>query len=262
MTDPASDDVEAALRALGRAVRYPEMSDMTGAVMARITRAPSPVRRRASRPGVMLVAAATVAALLIVGIGVSPSARRAVAGWLGVDGITITFENDLPRVGLGSDLALGEQVPLDAAQDAVDYDIAVPTELGAPDGVFLARSVDGGEVTLVWDRRSGLPASRHTGVGALLTQFVGSAAPESFKKLAVEGTKVTPVMVDGESGFFVEGDAHVLVRDRSGDERTLSSRLAGNTLLWSDGGVTYRLEAQVGLQHAVRIATSLAPAFP
>lgn len=257
MSDPGFSTVENALRDLARTVRYPESDDMTRPVMARVARAPSRRHRGGLRPATMLVAAAALAALVIAGVGLSPSARRAVAGWLGVDGITITFEDDVPRRGLGSDLGLGEPVTLDVARAAVDFDLRLPTELGDPDGVFLARSIEGGEVSLVWKSQGDLGISRHTGVGALLTQFIGRAAPESLKKISVEGTKVIPVVVDGADGFFIQGRAHVLVRDRSGDERTLPPRLAGNTLLWNDGIVTYRLEAQIDRERALEIAASL-----
>ena len=37
----------------------------------------------------------------------------------------------------------------------------------------------------------------------------------------------------------------------------MEPRLAGNTLVWDGGDVTYRLEAEVGLQRALAIAESL-----
>src|SRR5207249_605229 len=46
-------------------------------------------------------------------------------------------------------------------------------------------------------------------------------------------------------------------RDPAGTMQPETLRLAGNTLLWEDGALTYRLEAQVSLEEAVRIASSL-----
>jgi len=45
-------------------------------------------------------------------------------------------------------------------------------------------------------------------------------------------------------------------RDASGIIQTETLRLAGNTLIWEQDGVTFRLEAQVSREDALRIAAS------
>lgn len=258
MRNASIERLESDLRALGRDLSYPETPDLAAAVMQRVARAPvSAPALPPSRFGFAMAAAVVAAIALIALVALSPVAREAVADWLGVDGVRITFDGKIPDEPLGDDLNLG--VPVDArdAREAVEFDVGVPRALGEPSAYFLMRDVPGGEVSMVWGPAPGLPESEHTGVGAVLTQFPGDAAPESIKKTADPATTVTSVTIDGSPGFFIEGAPHLVVRDPGGGMRSLDPRLAGNTLLWDGGEVTYRLEAEVGLRRALEIARSL-----
>jgi hypothetical protein len=58
--------------------------------------------------------------------------------------------------------------------------------------------------------------------------------------------------------YYLAGQPHqFFFRDPAGNLQPETLRLAGNTLLWEDAGVTYRLEAEVSLEEAVRIASTL-----
>ena len=46
--------------------------------------------------------------------------------------------------------------------------------------------------------------------------------------------------------------------DRDGVERTATTRLAGPTLVWQSGAVTYRLEGLPTKEEAVEVARSVA----
>lgn len=251
-------ELETRLRALGRDVSYPHTPDVRNAVMARIERAPEfVVTGSPSRFRFALVAAVAAAIALIATVGLSPSARQAVADFLGVEGIRIEFDDSAPVEPGETDLQLGSRITLAEAQDAVEFDLAVPAELGEPDAVYIIRYAESPQVSLVWHPRPGLPESAHTGFGAVLTQFEGNTAPEFFKKVAVSETDVTYAQIDGYDAFFVDGAPHVIVRIPSGETRELAPRLAGNTLLWDSPRVTYRLEAEIELGRALEIATSL-----
>jgi hypothetical protein len=50
-----------------------------------------------------------------------------------------------------------------------------------------------------------------------------------------------------------------VLTDRNGDFVHDSSRLAGNTLIWTDGDVTYRLESALDRDEAIDLASTLRP---
>lgn len=59
---------------------------------------------------------------------------------------------------------------------------------------------------------------------------------------------------------LIEGEPHeVVITDRNGDFVHDSSRLAGNTLIWTDGDVTYRLESALDGHEAIDLASTLRP---
>jgi hypothetical protein len=65
------------------------------------------------------------------------------------------------------------------------------------------------------------------------------------------------VSVDGGQGYWLEGAPHVFFyRDASGNIVNDTLRLAGNTLVWVQDGVTIRLEAQVTKERALQIAAT------
>lgn len=257
MTARSIQELESALRRFADDFGYPETPPMAQRVAQRVRREPD-AHGRGSRWRTVLVGVVAVSLLVVGTMIVSPRARQAVADWVGIDGIRITFDDDaVDRDVVGGGLYLGEPVAAREAAQSVSFDIAIPGELGEPDSYFVMTSVDGGEVSLVWEPTTGLPESEHSGVGAVLTQFRGRASLEMLKKVADPRTSVTAVTVDGSPGFFVTGAAHLVVRQPSGEDRMLPPRLAGNTLLWERGDVSYRLEAEVELARALEIAESL-----
>lgn len=257
MTGRSIPEVESSLRTLAKDFAYPETPPMAQGIGERLRRQPEP-DLHASRWRAVLVAAAVMALVVAATMIALPGARQAVADWVGIDGIRITFDDrTVDPSPVGDDLEIGTRMEAQEAAESVAFDIAVPRVLGEPDSYFVMASVEGGEVSLVWEPTAGLPESEHTGVGAVLTQFVGEPSLETLKKVADPATSVTAVTVNGRQGFFVEGAPHVLVRQPSGDDRMLPPRLAGNTLLWEGGEVSYRLEADLGLERALEIAESL-----
>ena len=62
----------------------------------------------------------------------------------------------------------------------------------------------------------------------------------------------------GDLGFWLEGAPHtVMFLDANGQIQEDSTRLAGNTLLWEEDGVSYRLEADLEMEEALKIARSM-----
>jgi hypothetical protein len=60
--------------------------------------------------------------------------------------------------------------------------------------------------------------------------------------------------------YGVADDPHrLVVTDPDGLIVTDATRLAGNTLLWTDGDVTYRLESSLDREQAVDLASDMRP---
>jgi hypothetical protein len=260
------DDRElgAALVAVGRDLAFPEVPALAPAVVRRLEEEPVPARERRliALPGLLRrpgrrVALALAAVLILAG--------GAVAGGLLVRGVRILIapETTTPPPSptlsgpLGRTLFLGEEVTLAQALQRVEFEVLVPTAAGLPEPVaYVDDDPPGGRVSLVYRAGPGLPETEETGVGMLIMQFRGRLELPFLEKL-VRADQIREVEVAGARGYWVEGE-HVLIyldeRGRSFDER---SRVAGNTLLWQRGEVTFRLESALSMEEAIRIAESM-----
>ena len=83
------------------------------------------------------------------------------------------------------------------------------------------------------------------------------AAPQIEK--AVQGEiPVERVTVDGAPGLWLEGPRHeFFYRTLEREAMRDTQRLAGNTLLWTRGPLTLRIEGDLSKAEAIRIAESM-----
>ncbi|MGH8874508.1 MAG: hypothetical protein ACRDVM_04550 [Acidimicrobiia bacterium] len=236
-----ADQLPEALADLGTHLQYPEVPDLAGPVSARV--GPSPDRRRR-----WLVPAAPLAGLAVVMLLLFPAARQAVAGWLGLGGVRITFTDELPPE-LQLTLGLGDPVDLEEAVRRAGFPVMVPTDpaLG-PGALFVGPS----GVTLVWPASEALPAAPGTGAGLVIVQF--RAAGDILEKLLGPGTTVEVVEVRGEPGYWISGAPH-MVGPADGEP----GRRAAHVLLWVEDGTTIRLEGAFDLERALSLAAGLRP---
>jgi hypothetical protein len=253
-------DLETRLRALGAESTFPPTPPLAEAVTARLLAAPAPRARGARRRALAL---ALAAALLIPAAAVAaiPDARDAVLEWLGLrdSGVEIRRVPTTPAAPAPAPdrLALGDRVTLAEARARVRFTPRLPATLGRPARVHVAGTPRGGRISLVYAPRPGLPQLA-PGVGALVVEFRGSGTRQLIQKALGPGTRVRRVAVDGAPGAFLSGDPHAFVfvdADGAVQEETL--RLAGNVLVWERAGLVLRLEADVGLREALRIARSV-----
>jgi hypothetical protein len=132
------------------------------------------------------------------------------------------------------------------------------TGLGEPDLVYLADPPRAGVVTLLYGDRGEYPADSATGVGLIVTQFRADIGPEVFEKMILEGVRVTAVSVNGNDAWWVAGGEHYFFyRDADGLMVDSTLRLAGDTLIWEERGVTHRVDGAPSLEAAVGLAESL-----
>jgi hypothetical protein len=259
MTD---NELEATLTDVGKRLAYPRPTRLADAVRARLRERPSRLWWDVLRSP--RYAFATLAVLALVVILAVPDARAAAGEFLRLRGIDLfrveavatPTATAVPRASFA-----GALVTLDEARRRADFTVRAPTDsrLGAPDEVYRGLDPTGTHdvVTLVYTARPGIPVSREAGVSALVVEFRGRVDESLFGKALAPGTFIEAVLVNGGHGYWIEGEPHLFFyRDASGDARAETLRLAGNTLLWVQDGVTLRLEAQVGRDEALRIAAS------
>jgi hypothetical protein len=206
---------------------------------------------------------AAAAAALLVGLAatlVAPASRHAVARWLGIGSVTVTYTDEVP-VGAGRTYDLGTPVSLaqaEARAAAAGWSLAAPTGAGDPARAFVGRPA--GAVNLVWAPAAQRPEIADAGIGLLLTAMRGTTDAGGMSKQATVGTTVQLVRVGDDAAYWIEGEPHeVVMTDRNGDVVHDSARLAGNTLIWTDGDVTYRLESALDRGQAIDLASTLRP---
>ena len=280
MPELRMNDVQlaAALADIGSTIAWPQAPDVRGRVLARIESAPrrSPWWRAAWSPRYGFAPALiTLAIALLTVLAVSPAARATATEILRLRGIEIfrgpvptpsptpsrspgavVTPNPFPSAGLGA------LVSLEEAKARAGYPVLVPADplLGVPDEVYLRAVPNSTAVSFVYKTRAGIPVSPEAGVAAILTEFAGATVDERFfGKVIDQGTKVESVTVNGQPAYWITGTPHFFYYSYGGpneiQQETL--RLAGNTLIWTDGKLLMRLEAQVDKATALRIAASL-----
>lgn len=249
--------LERSLRDLGERLSWPDTPDLASAVAAEI-REPAPAvvmpRRRARRAVVLAAAAALVVGGLLA---VSPGLRAAVLRLFGLPGVRIEVQETpvSPRPTEPGPASFGREVSLEDAAREAPFDILRPAGLDEPDRVYLSGFGDDQVVTLAYGERPGLPPETD-GVSVLLSELRARPDVELIRKTAMEA-QVTPVVVNEERGYWVEGPHTVLLLTENGQVVEDRPRLATNTLLWTRGDVTIRLEGDLSLPQALRLARSV-----
>lgn len=263
--------LEAALRELAGRLSEPVALGLPQTVAARLEAAPAPERRfrLALRLGLQPVPTLRRALVLAAALLLLLAATAAAAGFA-VRGVRIVFSKTAPSVApparqipFGAALNLGDRVTIERARSSVQFPVRVPTlpGLGGPDAVYLNFRIPGGQVSLVYRPRPGLPTlptPSASGAGLLVTQFEAGIRRQLLTKMVGPDTKVDGVTVNGGGGFFIHGAPHeVLYVGSAGEAIEDTVRLAGNVLVWQSGAVTIRLEGGFTEEQALAIARSM-----
>lgn len=258
-------ELERMLSRLGEELEWPSTPDLAATVMGRLDEPAARPWRRLARllPPAGLrrsLALALVALLLLAGtvLAAVPGVRDAVLDFLGLQGATVERRETLPPPPPQRPLDLGTETTLAGAQDRLAFDPLVPAALGDPDGVYLRRGPPGGELSLTYRARPGLPPARPTRLGLLLSEFRGDLSPQYIGKIAGQTTTVERLRVDGEAAIWLEGAPHFFFY-RAGPGRFVETqlRLARNVLLLEQGDLLVRLEGAFDRERALTIARSL-----
>jgi hypothetical protein len=253
-------ELERALREIGSRYPYPPTPNLAMAVRRRIVARPvAPVRRLTlwRDPRRLALAAAVVLVLAGAAALINPTTRDAIAHFFHVRGVIVSRVSQVPSLSPVTPLNLGRRTTMADAQSTVSFTIGVPAELGAPDAVYIDSEVPGGEVALAYTPRPGIPLVKQTGLGVLITEFRGDLIPGFLSKEVGPSSTLQETSVNGDPGWWIAGEPHVVFVQVGGTDQQVSLRMAANTLIWEHGGVTYRIESSLSKADAIRIATGL-----
>jgi hypothetical protein len=271
-------DIERSLVELADRLEIPSNGWLVDDVLQRIS---EPVRRPTGRRGLTLAGA--MVAVAVVVIAVLPGPRHAVARWLGFDSVriepgvvtvpqsiesTTTSSTSLepssappPTTIVPTTVAvlmpgLGSSLSIDEAAARTHLPDPSPSLLGDPQSVHVVEPPATGQIVMIYAPSDLTPQSAITGVGALMSVMPATINEGFFQKTLGDAT-VRSVDVDGAQGYWIEGSPHQLLFEFGGQIQPDTLRLATNTLLWQRGDFVYRLEADVDLDTALRIAKSV-----
>lgn len=260
---------EARLQQLARRFPYPPTPDVTSTVRAQLAEGS---RQKPGLPPRRLAWAALLVLLILAGLLAVPQVRAALIEYLQIGAVRIFLveptqtptptpaaasleERPLtptPRPSptpLPSLLDLAGATTLAQAQAQVDFPIrlpAYPANLGEPDWVFL-QDFGGPVVVLVW-----LDEAQPGRVRLSLHQL----GPGTFAEKGNPG-RIEETNVNGQRAIWAEGPYVLQFRRGSRVDYDLRRLVEGRVLIWVEGEITYRLETDLSLQEAVRVAESL-----
>ncbi len=260
-------DFETQLRAIAQQMNYPRTPDLARRVMPRVhpTMKPRFFSRR-------FAWSLTLILVLFVSLMLIPPARAAILEFIQIGIVRIFPRPTESPIEIPPTSAPGTMVPLTATPNAPDdflpfldrlagettlseaktvvkYPILLPTypaELGEPDLVFV-QDADGAMTILVW-----LDPGDPKKVSMSL-HFIpkGSWAIMKFDPIIVQETKVNNLRAGWAVGPYP-------LRLSDGDVQFLRL-IAGHVLIWAVDDVTYRLETNLPMEEAIKVAESLQP---
>ena len=252
-------ELDRMLTQLGRELDWPDTPDLAPRVRARL--ADAEPRRRRPKPLVaglrrsFALALVLLLVLAAVTAAAVPAVRDAVLEFLGLQGATVERRVSLPTPPPERPLELGRRTTLQSASESLAFEPLVPAEPADPDGVYVRRSVPGGELSLAYLPQPGLPRARSTRLGLLVSEFRGDLDPIYVGKALGPATVVEELTVDNEPALWIEGAPHFFFyRDQDGRTMESELRLAQNVLLVERGDLLVRLEGAFSRERAIRIA--------
>jgi hypothetical protein len=266
---------EKQLRSLARGLDYPPTPNLAGSVMTRLSRERGdkgkrrlPFTLRVRR----LVWSLTIIVILFASLMLIPPVRAAVIEFIQIGVVRIFRAEPTPIVPPNQEIPstrvpvtatplstlqplipilerLAGEMTLEEAQKAVSYSILLPSyppDLGLPDRVFV-QEAEGKMTILVWID----PQQPDKVLMSLHMIPPGSWAIDKFDPAEVQETTVS-----GQRAIWAVGPYPLRLRNSDIQYMRL---IEGHVLIWKDHGLTYRLETDLSLEEAIKIAESLEP---
>lgn len=261
LTGERRAELVAALRQLSPADRdvlvYRYLLDLSEAETAEVLDRPrGTVKSRASRAlaklRTQMIVVIPVVMAVLVAVTVPP-VRTAVAdvvtSILRLGGIEIRRGEPAPSIPANPSPLPGQTpAALASAQATAKFRIGVPARLGQPESVTVADPGPDGSPRIV--------TLYYQGGRIRLDEFDGELEPMFTKTIAGAGG-ADWMTAGGKSMLWLRDPHPIAYVDRWGATREEATRLAGPTLIWEAGGVTYRLEGVTSAEEATQIALSV-----
>lgn len=222
---------------LGRELTVPVRNDLAERVLARLDQ-PAPRSRRWRRLVLALVA---MLAALAVSAAVSAPVRAAIVHVFRFGGVEV-------RPGPGPTPATSPTLPgqhttdLAAAGQEAGFTVRVPAALGLPESI----TVGGNRVVSLHYTARGNPVQVDEfagGLGVMWEKFIGSGLAKQ-------------VSFDGHSALWFDDPTLTMYVGPNGPDPG-SARAMNGTLVWTDGGITYRLDGVRPMTAAIEVAKSM-----
>lgn len=258
------------LLSISKGLDYPRTPDIAGAVMTRLRGATRPrfISRR-------LVWSLTVILILFSSLMLIPPARAAIIEFIQIGVVRIFRAEPTPLAPPNQEIPstvvpvtatpvptsqplipilenLAGEMTLDEAQKAVNYPILLPSyppDVGKPDRIFV-QNADGKMTVLVW------LDPQHPDQILMSLHFL-PAGSWAIKK--IEPTHIQETNVNSQRAIWAIGPYPLRLSNGDLDFVRL---IDGHVLIWEQGDITYRLETDLSLEEAVKIAESLQPIEP
>jgi hypothetical protein len=262
--DPHDDRLGERLRAAAAEFPYPPTPDLAPT----LGRRPAGRRPLVPSPRRIALPAALALAVLLAALLAVPEVRGAALRLLQVGVVRVRILPGPAPTPAPAPSATPPPAPrlpalvgattLEAAAAQLPFPIllpAYPADLGAPAAAFV-QEIGGPALVLVW-ADPGEPGRVRLSLHALSSRAFAEKLLFGGGAEVLEATEVA-----GEPALWVRGP-HLLRLGPDGDGEYAQVRLVeGDTLIWTAGEVTYRLESDLSLDEARRVAESLRPQKP
>lgn len=272
MSDDRQEQLERRLRAAARNLAYPPTPDLVAALRQRrgrrwgSPRLPSPaalVLVALAIAGALLLAvpqvrAAALEALRIGVVRIIPAApqpaptaaptRATDTSQVAATASPLTSAPTATRARPDPLRDLRGATTLEEARERLPFPLRLPSEppgLGPPDAVFV-QDLGGPAAILVWREPADPGKTR-------LALYVLSSHAFAQK---VDVPALEETMVGSQRAVWTSGP-YVLQLGGGRDMMDIRRLVTGHTLIWADGDLTYRLETELPLAAAVKVAESL-----
>ena len=254
---PEFNDIDALLRSSAAAFSYPRTPNIAARVSAQLDTQPfqtsimARARALMSRPVLRVAVASLLVAVVAVASALAvPQSREALADLFGLSSVKIDVGpvEDPPPPVL-SPRSFATPTTLSSAQETVEFEIRLPAEDGVrlpPEAVYI-QGIGGTMATVVILGYESQDFDLYqSSIG-----FYGKGLPDAdlARESAVRGMPAIWIDSGGHIARSLDAEGKLLIET----ERTVER----GTLLWEEGGISYRLETGLSEGEAILLAESL-----